>query len=151
MPSPARIPRNLDHLEGYLNGFNAARKMLAAKEDAQAHFDMVCALARGMRDKGATRAPKPRRLHRLEADYPDLWRAIDGAIRAAQHAHPDIQISDRRRSSVVKRAVGQALAAKARSGRPDETGVHGLRNAATSEDVSVGQPPAVERQTAGGA
>jgi hypothetical protein len=146
MPSPARIPRNRTRIEGYLHGFNDARKMAAAGDDMQAHFDMVCAFARK-----APVPPQPVRQHRLEAAYPDLWRAIDGAIRAAQHAHPDIQIPDRRRSSVVKRVVGQILAAKARSGRPDETGAHGLRNAATSEDVSVGQPPAVERQTAGGA
>lgn len=141
MPA-ARIPRNLDHLEGYLNGFNAARKMLATKDDAQAHLDAVCALARDLRAKGAIRVAKPRRLHRLEADYPELWQAIDGAIRAAQHAHPDIQISDKRRPSVVKRAVGQALAVKARSGRPDETGAHERRSAAMSEDPAIGQPPA---------
>lgn len=50
------------------------------------------------------------RCHRLETAYPDLWRAIDGAIRDAVTCHPDIVISDTRRASIVKRCVGQVLA-----------------------------------------
>lgn len=50
------------------------------------------------------------RLHRNQASYPALWRAICGAVRDAQTCHPDIQIPDKRRSSIVKRAVGNVLA-----------------------------------------
>ena len=56
-----------------------------------------------------------RRCHRLERQYPALWRAVDGAIRSAQHAHPDIVIPNR--ASLVKRVVGQALAATAGAGK----------------------------------
>lgn len=54
------------------------------------------------------------RPHRNQARYPTLWSAIDGAIRDAARHHPDIQIPDKRRSSIVKRAVGAVL------------GLHGL-------------------------
>jgi hypothetical protein len=50
------------------------------------------------------------RQHRYQAEYPALWRAVDGAIRAAMHEHPDIILHDKRRPSVVKRIVGQVLA-----------------------------------------
>lgn len=52
------------------------------------------------------------RAHRNEIAYPALWRAIDGAIRDAAANHDDILIPDKRRSSVVKRAVGRVLALK---------------------------------------
>jgi hypothetical protein len=50
------------------------------------------------------------RPHRNEAAYPALWRAICGAVRDAAACHSDIQIPDKRRSSIVKRAVGNVLA-----------------------------------------
>lgn len=56
-----------------------------------------------------------RRHHRLEREYPALWRAVDGAIRSAQHAHPEIVIPNR--ASLVKRVVGQALATTAGAGK----------------------------------
>lgn len=63
------------------------------------------------------------RQHRNQAAYPALWRAIDGAIRDAVAAHDDIRISDRRRASIVKRAVGQVLALHGvGAGQPAETG-----------------------------
>ena len=62
------------------------------------------------------------RLHRNQVAYPDLWKAIDGAIRDAANSHPDIQIPDMRRPSIVKRAVGAVLALQgARAGQPAET------------------------------
>ena len=53
------------------------------------------------------------RQHQLEAAYPAMWKAIDGAIRDAALCHPDIQIPDKRRSSITKRAVGSILAVTA--------------------------------------
>ena len=64
------------------------------------------------------------RPHRKQARYPTLWVAIDGAIRDAAHNHPDIQIPDKRRASITKRAVGQVLALQgAGAGKPAETAV----------------------------
>lgn len=63
----------------------------------------------------------PERVHRHQAAYPVLWRAVDGAIRDAVAAHPDIQITDRRRASIVKRVVGSVLALAAGAGKPAET------------------------------
>jgi hypothetical protein len=61
------------------------------------------------------------RQHRLEAAYPALWRAIDGAVRDAVACHPDIVIPDKRRASIVKRVVGQVLALQgAGAGQPAE-------------------------------
>lgn len=51
--------------------------------------------------------------HRNEIAYPALWRAVDGAIRSAQAAHPEIIIPNR--ASVVKRVVGQVLAQEVRA------------------------------------
>ncbi|MES2753824.1 MAG: hypothetical protein V4659_04090 [Pseudomonadota bacterium] len=56
------------------------------------------------------------RQHRNEIAYPRLWRALDGAIRDASACHPDILIPDRRRASIVKRAVGSVLALVAGAG-----------------------------------
>jgi hypothetical protein len=61
------------------------------------------------------------RHHRHQTAYPDLWRAVDGAVRDAVACHPDIVISDKRRASVVKRVVGQVLALEARVGKPTES------------------------------
>lgn len=59
---------------------------------------------------------------RNQSRYPTLWAAIDGAIRDAAHSHPDIQIPDKRRASIIKRAVGQVLALQgAGAGQPAET------------------------------
>ncbi len=55
-----------------------------------------------------------RRKHRHEAAYPALWNAVDGALRCAQHAHPEIEIPNR--ASVTKRVVGQVLALRAGAG-----------------------------------
>jgi len=67
------------------------------------------------------------RQHRNQIAYPALWRAIDGAIRDAVAAHPDIQIPDKRRASIVKRAVGSVLALQAAGvGKPTETAAGGL-------------------------
>jgi hypothetical protein len=52
------------------------------------------------------------RQHRLQAAYPDLWNAIDGAIRDAVACHSDIIIPDKRRASITKRAVGLLLGLK---------------------------------------
>jgi hypothetical protein len=54
--------------------------------------------------------------HRNEMEYPALWNAIDGAIRDAVSCHPEIQIPDRLRASIVKRAVGSVLALVAGAG-----------------------------------
>lgn len=72
------------------------------------------------------------RVHRHQAAYPALWRATDGAIRDAVAAHPDIQIADFRRASIVKRVVGSVLALGAGAGKP----------AATSGGA-MGMPPAI--------
>ena len=56
--------------------------------------------------------------HRNEEAYPILWSAVDGAIRAAQNAHHEIQIPNR--ASIVKRVVGQVLANEVRSTLVDE-------------------------------
>lgn len=62
--------------------------------------------------------------HRHQLAYPALWRAVDGAIRDAMTAHDDIQIPDRRRASIVKRAVGSMLALQGvGAGKPAATGV----------------------------
>ncbi len=62
------------------------------------------------------------RQHRHQLAYPALWRAIDGAIRDAAAFHPDIQIADKRRASIVKRAVGAVLALQGvGAGQPAET------------------------------
>lgn len=60
----------------------------------------------------------PRR-HRLEVDYPRVWRAVDGALRSAMAAHPDIVIPNT--DSVVKRIVGQVLAHEVRAAIAVET------------------------------
>jgi len=59
--------------------------------------------------------------HRHKIAYPQLWGAVDGAIRDAVICHPDIVIPDKRRASIVKRVVGQVLALEARVGKPTET------------------------------
>lgn len=82
------------------------------------------------------------RLHHLQREYRALWRGIAGAIRAAQHAHPEIAIPEARRPSVVKRAVGQVLAVLARSGKPDESGGGHVRPSAAPGETISGQPPA---------
>ena len=61
------------------------------------------------------------RQHRYQAAYPELWRALDGVLRDAVACHPDIVIPDKRRPSIIKRAVGQWLALDARAGKPVET------------------------------
>lgn len=48
------------------------------------------------------------------------WRAIEGAIRDAVNAHPDIEIPRQRMASIVKRCVGAVLALEARAGSPAE-------------------------------
>ena len=53
------------------------------------------------------------RRHRYEIAYPVLWRAVDGALRDAMGAHPEIEIPNR--ASVVKRVVGQVLAFEVRA------------------------------------
>mgnify|MGYP000606048355 CR=1 FL=1 len=50
------------------------------------------------------------RRHRNEAKYPELWAAVDGALRDAVFCHPDIKIPTPRYASIVKRIVGQVLA-----------------------------------------
>jgi hypothetical protein len=62
------------------------------------------------------------RLHRHQAAYPGLWRAVDGALRDAMNSHKDISIPDHRVASVVKRVVGQVLALqRVGAGQPAET------------------------------
>lgn len=62
------------------------------------------------------------RWHRYQISYRPLWRAVDGAIRDAAASHPDIQIPDKRRASIVKRAVGSMLALQGvGAGKPAET------------------------------
>ena len=46
-----------------------------------------------------------------------FWRAIEGAVKDACISHPDIQIPRQRVASIVKRAVGAALAIEARAAR----------------------------------
>ena len=59
------------------------------------------------------------RKHRLETNHDLIWNAIDGAIKDAVASHPDIIISDKRRSSLVKRIAGQILGlARQRGGQP---------------------------------
>lgn len=60
-----------------------------------------------------------RRRHRYEVAYPVLWRAVDGALREAMNAHPEIEIPNR--ASVVKRVVGQVLAPEVRAAIAAET------------------------------
>ncbi|GMG82604.1 hypothetical protein LNKW23_18170 [Paralimibaculum aggregatum] len=79
--------------------------------------------------------------HRNEAAYPALWRAIDGQIRAACHAHPDIEIPDRRRASIVKRVVGEVLALAA-GPAPQGAGDTG------PGQVTLGPPSAANLQAA---
>ena len=67
------------------------------------------------------------RAHRNQLRYPTLWVAIDGAIRDAAQHHPDIQIPDKRRSSVVKRAVGAVLGLQGLgAGKPADTAARAL-------------------------
>jgi hypothetical protein len=140
-----RIPRNRTRIEGYLHGFNDARRLLAEGADLDAHAQAVRAVAR----KAPPRV-RPLRQHRLHANYPRLWRAVEGAAKVARFAHPDIIISDRRLPSLVKRIVGQLLALGAGSGRPDETGSVQLNTRPTSGQLGTGRPPA-SCKTAGGA
>ncbi len=73
------------------------------------------------------------RQHRHQLAYPALWRAIDGAIRDAVAAHPDIQIADKRRASIVKRAVGAVLALQGvGAGQPAETAAAQLARASAN-------------------
>jgi len=61
------------------------------------------------------------RKHRLQGAYPLMWNSIDGAVRDAMNAHPDIQIPAKRISSIVKRATGAVLALQeAGAGKPAE-------------------------------
>jgi hypothetical protein len=139
-----RIPRNRTRIEGYLHGFNDARRLLAEGGDLDAHAQVVRSFAR--------KAPpqvRPPRQHRLQASYPRLWRAIEGAAKVARLAHPDIQISDRRLPSLVKRIVGQLLALEAGSGRPDETGPGQPSPRSMSGKSKVGQPPALTANAGG--
>jgi hypothetical protein len=140
-----RIPRNRTRIEGYLHGFNDARRLMAEGADLDAHAAVVRAVAR--------KAPlqvRPPRQHRLQASYPRLWRAVQGAAKVACLAHSDIIISDRRLPSLVKRIVGQLLALEAGSGRPDERGPGQLNTRPRSGDSKAGQPPA-STANAGGA
>jgi len=59
-----------------------------------------------------------RKLHRHKAKYPALWKAVEGAIRSAMHAHPEINIPNI--DSVTKRVVGQVLALEAGAVAPAE-------------------------------
>jgi len=52
--------------------------------------------------------PDVEKMHRHEAEYRDLWRAVEGGLKSAQDAHPEIIIPNT--DSVVKRIVGQVLA-----------------------------------------
>lgn len=80
-----------------------------------------------------------RRMHRSEVAYPALWKAIDGALRDAMNAHPEIEIPNR--ASVVKRVVGQVLAAEASVGMrgPAETGRAHVIGPAPSRGSSGGE------------
>lgn len=60
------------------------------------------------------------RHHRNEKAHPQLWRIVDGALRSAMIAHPEIVIPNR--ASVVKRVVGQVLPLVGGSAEADETG-----------------------------
>lgn len=139
-----RIPRNRTRIEGYLHGFNDARRMLAEGADLDAHFATV----RGFARKAAPQVRLPRQ-HRLQASYPRLWRAAEGAAKVARLAHPDIIISDRRLPSLVKRIVGQLLALEARSGRPDERGPGQPNTRPRSGKSKAGQPPASDTNAGG--
>lgn len=50
------------------------------------------------------------RQHRNQTAYPAMWRAIDGAIRAAMAEHKENKIPNRFRQSIIKRIVGHVLA-----------------------------------------
>jgi hypothetical protein len=139
-----RIPRNRTRIEGYLHGFNDARRLLAEGADLDAHAQAVRAVAR----KAPPRV-RPLRQHRLHANYPRLWRAVEGAAKVARFAHPDIIISDRRLPSLVKRIVGQLLALEAGSGRPDETGPGQPSPRSMSGECEAGQPPASDTNAGG--
>lgn len=59
-----------------------------------------------------------------------ILRAVEGAVKNAQDAHPEIQISQRHRRSIAKRAAGtltaqwpEVLAAKVMRQRPSEIDV----------------------------
>lgn len=84
-----------------------------------------------------------RRLHRHEQDYPRLWNAVDGAIREAMRAHPEIVIPNR--ASVVKRVVGQTLATMAGSARSSAEDT-GRRGRADRAPASASLPGAGERR-----
>lgn len=83
---------------------------------------------------------KPGRAHRNQMRYPTLWTAIDGAIRDAMQHHDDIQIPDKRRSSVVKRAVGAVLGLQGLgAGKPADTAERAL----VTPTASDAHPPGV--------
>ena len=49
------------------------------------------------------------RKHRYQTTHPQLWNAVEGAVRDARNQHPDIVITDKRLGSITKRVVGAVL------------------------------------------
>jgi hypothetical protein len=73
--------------------------------------------------------------HRNRIAYPSLWSAVDGAIRDACNCHPDIDIPEIRRASLVKRIVGNVLALEARAAAAAESRVGGDLSSARDGEV----------------
>jgi hypothetical protein len=51
--------------------------------------------------------------HLNKIRYPELWKAVSGAVQSAMDAHPEFIIGTP--DSITKRVVGQVLALEARA------------------------------------